>query len=65
MQVPLHTPVLQSASMSHVEPTSHVLLPFCAEVHCPPQSTPLSSPFWTPSLQVGPVHTWVLPQAPL
>ncbi|WP_219827603.1 hypothetical protein [Salmonella enterica] len=45
-------PVVQSSCLLHVLPTTH----FGAPVRTPPQSTSLSSAFWTPSVDVGFAH---------
>ncbi|MFN7134483.1 MAG: hypothetical protein ACK4N5_20550, partial [Myxococcales bacterium] len=52
VQVPaLHSAVVQSAFTAQVPPVAHLLL------HDPPQSTSVSLPLRTPSLQVGAWHT--------
>jgi hypothetical protein len=45
--VALQTPLLQSVAALHVVPSAH---PF---EQLPPQSVPVSDPFFTPSVQVG------------
>jgi hypothetical protein len=46
--VPLHTPLVQSVVAAHDSP-----VPQRAQVVAPPQSTPVSRPFFTTSLQLG------------
>jgi len=55
-------PVLQSVAALQALPGAQLLLSLCTQL--PPQSTPVSSPLWTRSEQVGAWHSWAV-QTPL
>jgi hypothetical protein len=57
--VPLQTPLAQSLAIVHPPP-----VPQRAHVEVPPQSVPDSSPFLTPSVQLGAWHAFIV-QTPL
>jgi hypothetical protein len=46
----LHTPLMQSPPNEHVMPSAHF---FCSLMHEPPQSIPVSVPFFFMSMQLG------------
>jgi hypothetical protein len=53
----LQKPELQSVGAAQPSPSAHVF-PWATQV-APPQSTPVSLPFFTPSVHVGGVAGWV------